>query len=225
MLKINRTIAADDPRAPDARHFAENLRHAITTTSRDQPVEGLARIAGVDASDTVTCFVDVHGNFVDLSFRSDWWYTAGPSGIASAVLDALAFAQEKSAIARVILGHYQRLAEDREPIEPSSSTPVPINVRAEIAAASERLRRADAIVDAAERMSRRLQASEQRVVEGPRGLFRVTLAGFTLQQADVAGHALSPDNADLLVEDARAALLRATRENDPRYWLDQEAAA
>ncbi|GAA2511481.1 hypothetical protein [Winogradskya humida] len=226
MLKTKRTIAPDDPRVPGARHFAERLRNTVANTPRDLPVDGLDRIPGADVSDTVTCFVNVHGDFVDLSLQSDWWYTVGPSGVAAAVLDALAFAQEKSSIAMAILGHYGHRAEERSEnpftFLQAAEAPHYSDPESEIAAAYDKVRRTASIVDVADRMSRRRDTAEHRVVTGPRGLFRLTMAGFDLQHADVDENALSAADAGLLAEDARAALVRATRENDPRYWFARE---
>ncbi|MEV4706204.1 hypothetical protein [Actinoplanes sp. NPDC049316] len=69
MLRTTRSIAPDDPRLADARHFAEQLQNTIAVTPRDEPVSGLDRIPGVDASDTVTCYVDAHGEFVECFTR------------------------------------------------------------------------------------------------------------------------------------------------------------
>ncbi|MEV6600772.1 hypothetical protein AB0M36_28580 [Actinoplanes sp. NPDC051346] len=226
---MKRTIAPNDPRLSDARRFAEHLQHTIAETPRDQSVGGLDRIPGADAGDTVTCYVDVRGEFVDLSLRSDWWYTVGPSGVASAVLDALAFAQEKSLIAMAILERHGRLADVRQEnpytFLHTPDAPYPADPEAEIAEAYAKIRRTVAIVDAADRISRMHDTAQQRIVAGPRGLFRVTMAGFELQQADVDQGALSAADADLLAEDAREALRQATREKDPRYWFSREVKA
>jgi hypothetical protein len=48
------------------------------------------------------------------------------------------------------------------------------------------------------------------------------MVGFTVQQATVDEYAVSASDADELAEDARAALLRATREKNPRYWMSRE---
>ncbi|MEV4641318.1 hypothetical protein AB0J80_28645 [Actinoplanes sp. NPDC049548] len=198
----------------------------IATTPRDQPVDGLDRIPGSDASDTVTCYVDVRGEFVDLSLRSDWWYTLGPSGIASAVLDALAFAQEKSLVASTLLEQYGRRAgvRDDNPYTflQGPDTPYPADPEAEVAEAYAKVRRTASIVDAADRIGRMRDSAQPRVIAGPRDLFRLTMAGFDLRQADVNENALSAADADQLAEDARAALVQATREKDPRYWFSRE---
>ena len=226
MLKTGRRIAPDDPRLADARQFAGQVQNTIAVTPRDQPVEGLDRIAGADVTDTVTCFVDARGEFVDLSVRSDWWYTVGPSGIAPAVLDALVFAQEKSVAATMILEHYGRPAGTREenPFAFLQAVDMPYSAdpESEVAEAYAKVRRTASIVDAADRIGRLRDSGQQRVIAGPRGLFRVTMAGFQLVQVDVDQSALSASDADLLAEDARAALVRATRENDPRYWFSRE---
>ncbi|HEX8345240.1 MAG TPA: hypothetical protein VF657_10990 [Actinoplanes sp.] len=226
MLKTRRIIAPDDPRLPDARRFAAQLQDTIAMTPRDRPVAGLHRIPGADASGTVTCFVDARGDFIDLTVRSDWWYTVGPSGIASAVLDALVFAQEKSVAAAVILEHHGRRvdtrAENPYTFLQAVGAPYPADLGSEVAEAYAKVRRTTSIVDAADRIGRMRDTGQQRVIAGPRGLFRVTMAGFELQQADVDQRALSAVDADLLTEDARAALVRATRENDPRYLFSKE---
>jgi hypothetical protein len=174
----------------------------------------------------VTCYVDCRGDFVDLGFRSDWWYTAGPSGIASATLDALAFAQEKSVVAAVILGRHGRLIEEMgpNPFAFLQSGRV-ARMADEIAEADGKIRRTAAMVDAADRIGRMRDSAQQRIVTGPRGLFRLTMAGFALQRADVDRSALSMSHTDLLAEDARAALAQATREKDPRYWFCGEVIA
>jgi len=224
MLKTQRAIAPDDPRLPDARQFAEQLQRKAASTPPGQPVDGLDRIPGADASDTVTCFVNLHGDFVDLSLRSDWWYSLGPSGIAAAVLDALVFAQQKSVFAMAVLDRHGRRAETRgeNPYTflQAPDSPHPGDPEAEVAEAYAKLRRTASIVDAADRIGRMRDTAQRRVITGPRGLFQVTTAGFGLQQADV--NALSAADADLLAEDARAALLQATRETDPRYWFSRE---
>jgi hypothetical protein len=226
MLRTKRTVARDDPRLPDARHFAEQLQDTIARTPRGQPVGGLDRIPGADVSDTVTCFVDVRGEFVDLTLRSDWWYTVGPAGIASAVLDALGYAQEKSVAALAILEHYGRRADPREQnpytFLQTADGPAATDPESEVAEAYAKVRRAASIVDAADRIRRVRDTGQQRVIAGPRGLFRLTMAGFALSHAEVDQGALSAADADLLAEDARAALVRATRENDPRYWFSRE---
>jgi hypothetical protein len=226
MLKTKRTIAPDDPRLTDARQFAGQLQNTIAMTPRDQPVAGLDRIAGADASDTVTCYVDARGEFVDLSLQSDWWYTVGPSGIASAVLDALTFAQEKSLVAAAILDHHGRSAQVSGPnpytfLEGHDGSPAPDRAT-EVAEAYAKVARTAAIVDAADRIVRMRDTAQSRVIAGPRGLFRITMAGFELEQANVDENALSASDADWLADDARAALAQATREKDPRYWFSQE---
>jgi hypothetical protein len=223
MLKTKRTIAPDDPRVPDAERFAERLRRAVAETPRDQPVPEAERISGADANDAVICYVDVLGEFVDLDVRSDWWYTVGPGGIASAVLDALVFAQEKSLIALAVLAHDGRTPTSRFTFPQNERGPAyPADPESEIAEARAAIRRGAALVDAADRLARMRDTARPRTIAGPRGLFRITMAGFELVQADVNEGALSASDSDALADDARQALAQATREKDPRYWFERE---
>jgi hypothetical protein len=228
MLHTSRTVSRDDPRLDHARRFVRELEDDLARTPRYLPVEGLDRISGTDQTGTVTSVVDARGDFVDLSIGSDWWYTVGPSGVASAILDAVQFAQDKAMLAMALLRRHGRPTSP----DPSADDPFrrdefaaswsPRDAWAEWAAAEADVERGYSLMDAADRVVETRDSPEPRTISGPLGLFQLRLVGFTVVSAEVNAHRIAPEDADLIADDARAALRQATREKDPTYWFSGE---
>jgi hypothetical protein len=225
MLNISRGVSRDDLWLEQARRFVRQLEESLALTPRHLPVAGLERISATDRTATVTCVVDAHGKFLDLTIGSDWWYTVGPSGIDLAILDALQLAQDKATLAMAVLRRNGRDVPAKRPDDPfrpgePPSRPPP-DVWAELAAAEAKVEHAYSIMKIADRIVELRDSPQPRTISGPRGLFRLHLVGFTITGSDVN---LAPADTDRLAEDARAALRQATREQDPAYWFAGEGA-
>jgi hypothetical protein len=228
VLHTTRTVSRDDPRFDQARRFVRGLEEDLASTPRYLPIEGLERITGTDETGTVTCVVDARGDFVDLSIGFDWWYTVGPSGVASGILDALQFAQDKAMLAMALL---RRDGRPTSP-DPSADDPFlrdgtadswsPRDAWAEWAAAEAKVERGYALMDVADRVVDMRDSPEPRTISGPLGLFHLRLVGFTVQSAELNSHRIVPEDADRIADDARAALRQATREKNPTYWFSGE---
>ncbi|GAA3772007.1 hypothetical protein GCM10022225_69190 [Plantactinospora mayteni] len=221
MLQTSRTVTPDDPRLDQARRFVRQLEESLASTPRHLPVDGLDRIGGDDQTGTVTCVVDARGDFVDLRVRSDWWYTLGPSGVASAILDALQYAQDKAMLAMAVLRRHGRTLPapptgDRFQHDEFAARPG--DIWAEWGAAEARVQRGYDTMAAADRVVETRDSAEPRTISGPRGLFHLTLVGFTVASAEVNPRIAARD-ADAIADDARATLRQATREKDPTYWF------
>ncbi|MEO3925147.1 hypothetical protein ABGB07_14945 [Micromonosporaceae bacterium B7E4] len=227
MLQTSRTVSPDDPRLDQARRFVRQLEESLAGTPRHLPVEGLDRIPGDDQSGTVTCVVDARGDFVDLRVGSDWWYTVGPSGVASAILDALQYAQDKAMLAMAVLRRHGRTPpppSTEDPFPPDDGSAArPGDVWAEWGAAEARVERGYDVMAAADQFVDTRDSAEPRTVSGPRGLFHLRLVGFTVASAEVSPR-IAPEDADAIADDARAALRQATREKDPTYWFSGEGS-
>lgn len=225
MLHTRRAAGRDAPRVDEARYFVYDLEETLARTPHGLPVAGLDRISATDRSDTVTCVVDVRGEFVDLSIGGDWWHTVGPTGIASAVLDALRAAQERAMLASALLRRHGRAIPASTAADPFGSGEEPgppADIAAEWAAAQAKVEQGYTLMRRADRVVELRDSPQPRTISGPRGLFRLTLVGFTVTQGEVNPHGLSPADTDRLTDDARAALRQATRELDPAYWLSGE---
>jgi hypothetical protein len=220
MLHTSHTVTPDDSRLDQARRFVRQLRDSLESTPRYLPVEGLDRILGADQTGTVTCVVDIRGDFVDLSIRSDWWHTVGPSGIAPAVLDALQFAQDKAMLAAALLRRHDRpVSPDpsaRKPFARHEVAAPPADAWAEWAAAEAQVERGSDFMAVADRLVETRDSAEPKIISGPRGLFHLRLVGITVASAEVSPR-VAPEDADGIADDARAVLRQATREKEPTY--------
>lgn len=225
MLHTSRAVSRDDPRVDRARRFVRELEESLARTPRQVPLDAVERVTGTDRTDTVTCVVDARGEFLDLSIGSDWWYTAGPSGIADAVLDALKFAQDKAMLAMAVLRRHGRPVPAAPPDDPFRSdqrSGSPRDAWAEWAAAEAKVERGYTLMEVADRVVELRDSPRPRSISGPRGLFRLHLVGFTVTGGEVDVDRLAPADTDLLTDDARAALRQAGREQDPAYWFAGE---
>jgi hypothetical protein len=219
-------VSRDDPRSDQTRHFVRQLEESLARTPRDRPIDGLDRISATDQTATVTCVVDVRGDFVDLSIGRDWWYTVGPTAIAPAVLDALQAAQDKAMLAMALLRHQGRPIPSSAAEHPFDSdrewSRPPRDTAEEFASAEAKVERGYAFMKRVDRVVELRDSPQPRTISGPRGLFQLRLVGFTITQGEVRLHGLSAEDTDRLADDAREALRQATREQDPAYWFAGE---
>jgi hypothetical protein len=227
MLHTTRAASRDNHRADEARRFVRGLEQSLARTPHHLPVEGLDRISATDRTATVTCVVDVRGTFVDLSIGTDWWHSVGPTAIASAVLEALQFAQDKAMVAMTLLRRrgipIPASASPHSPSSPGEASPHrPRDAWAEWAAAEAKVEHGYTLMKIADRVVELRDSPRPRTISGPHGLFRLDLVGFTITHGEVNLHGLSPADTDRLADDARDALRQATREQDPTYWFAGE---
>ncbi|MEV1287957.1 hypothetical protein [Micromonospora sp. NPDC049679] len=204
------------------------MEESLSRVPANRPVDGLERISATDRTATVTCTVDARGEFVDLGIGADWWYSVGPSGIASAILDALQFAQDKAMLARMTLrrrGRQVPAAPRDDPFSAGDSASGPSrDAWAAWAAAEAKVERGYALMTIADRVAELRDSGQPRSISGPSGLFRLHLVGFAITGSEVDVQSLSELDTDRLAEDARAALRQASREQDPAYWFVGEGA-
>ncbi|MEU7906940.1 hypothetical protein [Actinoplanes sp. NPDC049118] len=226
MLHTGRAAGRDALRADQARHFVRELEETLAHTPNGSPVVGLDRISAADRTATVTCVVDVRGEFVDLSIGGDWWHTVGPAGIASAILDAVRAAQERAMLAAALMRRQGRTIPSSMQGDPfgfgEAQPDPPADIAAEWVAAQAKVERGYTLMRRADRVIEFRDSPQPRTIAGPRGLFRLTLVGFSVTHSEVNPHGLSPSDTDRLADDAREALRQATREQDPAYWLSGE---
>jgi hypothetical protein len=226
MLHTTRAASRDGHRVDEAREFVRRLERSLAHTAHHVPVDGLDRISATDRTATVTCVVDARGTFVDVSIGADWWHTVGPTAVASAVIEALQFAQDKAMLAMTVLRRSGRAnpasAPREDPVRGDASSHRPRDVWAEWSAAEANVERGYALMRTADRVVELRDSPQPRTISGPRGLFRLGLVGFTITHAEVDPHGLSPADTDRLAQDARDALRQATREQDPAYWFAAE---
>jgi hypothetical protein len=208
----------EDPRAQDARIFVDNVEEMVARARPDQPVPPLGRIDGTDRSGTVHCVVDDDGEFVDISIDPRWWGAVGPAGIAAAILDALSFARSKASMAQLILDRHgrRRAPGPGSLFAPEPSPPLPDPGSPDFEDALEaKIQRGYAILDGVERLNRERDTPARRVLTGPYGLFRLTMVGPQVEDAEVDRHGLTPGDQDRLAADARAVLREAARAARP----------
>jgi hypothetical protein len=223
MLHTARAAGRDGHRVDEARRFVRELEQSLARTSRHLPVKGWDRLSATDRTATVTCLVDGRGDFVDLRIGPDWWLAVGPSVIASAVLEALQSAQDKAMLAMTLLRRRGLATPASAPLSPRTDPPQrPRNAWAEWAAAEANVERGYALMTIADRVVELRDSPQPRTIDGPRGLFRLGLVGFTITHAEVNLHGLSAADTERLAEDARDALRLATREQDPAHWFATE---
>jgi hypothetical protein len=212
---VEATMQVSELQERDARRFVENLEDMVAGSRPGDPVPGLDAIDGTDTSGTVYCVVDLGGTLLQVGIVDGWWEAVGPQGIAEAVLQSLRFARDKAGLARMVLSHHGRSSglprPDYETLftsEPHRELP-PYDAPDFPEELSRKVDRAARILQNAERFARERDSSERREVTGPRGLFRVVLAGFAVVGAAVDEYGLrAVDGADLAA-DARDALLAA----------------
>lgn len=228
MLQISRAASRDDRWIGEVQDHVERLQESLTHPVPDQSVD-LGKVTADDPTGTVTCTVDSRGEFLDLRIEPDWWDTLGPSGIAPAILDAIQLALDKVAAGGLVLLAHRR-SPSRRPAEAPSSPSTPSGeaagreLRDEWNAAEAALERAHGLMAAADQVAALHQSSQPRTIEGPSGLVRLRLVGFAIVGCEVDVDPYHPVAADLLEEDARAALRQAAREKDPGYWLSATGA-
>ncbi|HEX5204023.1 MAG TPA: hypothetical protein VFW27_29185 [Actinoplanes sp.] len=190
----------DDARVGDARRFVTEVENMAIRARGGGPLPRLDRIGGPDRTGTAFAVVDALGRFIDIGLHPSWWTALGPAGVAAGLLEALASARMKAALVPMILRRngYAALPE-REPAHarPEGES----DLRAQIADAYR------LIDDAGERLRER---EAVRVVDGPRGLFRLHLRGGRVERAELLAGPI-PGDTDRLVADARDALTEAAK--------------
>jgi hypothetical protein len=204
-----------DRRARDARRFVENVENLVASTRPGDPLPVLDGIEGTDLSGTVDCVVDLGGALSRVGIIDGWWEAVGPHGVAAAVLQALRFARDKAGLARMVLARHGRpytgAAPDYQMLftaEPPRGLPQ-YDAPDFADALLRKVNRAVTVLDNAQRFARERDGAQPREVTGPRGLFRVVLAGVTVVGAMVNEQGLRASDADELAADARDALLAA----------------
>lgn len=228
MLQISRTANRDDRWIGEVEDHVERLQESLAHPVPDQSVD-LGKVDASDLTGTVTCTVDERGEFLDLRIESDWWDSLGPSGIAPAILDAIQLALDKVAAGGLVLLDHRR-PRARRPAEASSSSTDASDQAAgrephdEWVAAEAALQRAHRLMAAADQVAALHRSSQPRTIEGPSGLVRLRLVGFTIVGCEIDVDPYHPVAADVLEEDARAVLRQAAREKDPAYWLSPNGA-
>lgn len=185
----------DDARVGDARRFVTEVENmAIRARAGGSPPR-LDRIGGPDRTGTAFAVVDALGRFVDISLHPSWWSALGPSRVAAGLLEALESARLKAALVPMILRrHGYAPSSTREPAHarPEGES----DLRAQITDAYR-------LIDDAGKRLREREAT--RVVDGPRGLFRLHLRGGRIERAELLARPV-PGDTDRLVADARDAL-------------------
>jgi hypothetical protein len=193
----------------------DGLEDVIRHIRPGEPVPGLDGIDSTDASGTVYCVVDVTGALLRVGIDDGWWDAVGPGRIAGAILDSMRFAKAKAAAARMVLSrHGHPVAGSTVDLgriftsEPSETLPA-YDADDFPEVLDRKAERTMTILSRAHRFSRERADGEQRVVAGPRGMFRVVVAGGRITGAEVNEWALHRTDAAELAEDARAALQAA----------------
>ncbi|MCY1140702.1 hypothetical protein OWR29_22115 [Actinoplanes sp. Pm04-4] len=139
------------------------------------------RITGSDRTGAAYAVVDPVGRIVDIGLRPDWWLELGPARVAAALLEALESARMTAAI-------------------------VPLVERGEVLdAARGRITEAYRLIDEGR------EPPAERVIIGPRGLFRLRVRGGRIDSAE-AGPLTSCDT-DRLSADVRDCLSTLSRPN------------
>jgi hypothetical protein len=187
---------------------------------RGEPIPA-STIDGADETGMVFCVVDVTGALQQVGIADGWWDALGPNRVADAVLSALRFAKGKAAMARLILDRYGHRVEPA-PVDlgtlfaEEASEPLPAyDADTFPEALARKVDRSSTILDRAQRFSRSHETPEQKVVSGPRRMFRVILSGSDITGAEVNAYGLHRSDAADLADDARAALLAAATMTHP----------
>ncbi|WP_433370308.1 hypothetical protein ACQPZX_45290 [Actinoplanes sp. CA-142083] len=143
--------------------------------------------------------VDALGRFVDIGLRPSWWSALGPEGVAAGLLEALASARMKAALVPMIL---RRSGYAPLPVrEPAHARPEgESDLRAQIADA-------DRLIDDGGKGER----ETTRIIDGPRGLFRLHVRGGRVERAELLARPV-PGDTDRLLADAREALAKVGRQ-------------
>jgi hypothetical protein len=205
----------EDRRSRDARTFVDSLEDMIRHLRPSDPLPGLGGIDGTDTTGTVSCVVDVSGALLRVGIDDSWWDAVGPGRIAGAILDAMRFAKAKATAARLVLSRHGHpvagstvdlsrifTAEPSEPLPAYTADDFP-------EALARKAGRTMTILSRAERFGRERDSGERQVIAGPRGMFRVVLAGGEIAGAEVNEWTLHRTDAADLAEDACAALQAA----------------
>ena len=191
----------------DARRFVTEVENMAVRARAGGPPPRLDRIAGPDRTGTAFAVVDAVGRFVDISLQPGWWSALGPARVAAGLIEALETARLKAALVPMILrrnGYRPSPATD----EPTGDRLVDTSDEGFLDAARGRIAEAYRLIDDAGRQLREREA--ERVVSGPRGLFRLHTRGGRIERAELAG-ALAPGDTDRLLADARAALIELAK--------------
>ncbi|NMO50471.1 hypothetical protein HH310_04595 [Actinoplanes sp. TBRC 11911] len=155
---------------------------------QSDPAMRMDRIRGLDSSGTAFAVVDAVGRFVDIGLDSCWWTALGPERLAAGLLEALSSARMKAALVPLIMrknGVMRRtggLAETYQLIKDVNTN----------------------------KLARAENGPRKRVLDGPRGLFRLHVRGSHIEGADIVG-ALACDDGDRVAADARDALVEFGR--------------
>jgi hypothetical protein len=192
----------DEFRIRDTRRFIENLEDTLAYTPAGHPVPGLESIEGADASGTVYCLVRLDGRPVRITIMDGWWDAVGPHGIASAILQAYRFAQEKTVFARMVPRRGGRTISAPAEVAP----PRPAGAD-DLETLRRRIDQAGAEMVDAMRLLDVVTDPAPRTVSGPRNLFSLVVRGTVIESAQVNGYGLRPEDATDLADDAREALL------------------
>lgn len=199
-------------RIDDTSRFVTNLEDQMQGARPGAVVGGLDAIEGTDASGTVYCVVDLTGAVVQVGITDGWWHEVGAHGVAPAVLQAFQLAREKAGIAKLLLArHGHPLPSPGPPATPAEPQPEYDDQASRIETARRKIDRAAASLAESDRFMRAMNSGERRDVVGPRGLFRVHVAGVRIVGASVNAQGLREDDAADLADDAREALLAVRR--------------
>ncbi|MFC0007727.1 hypothetical protein [Micromonospora siamensis] len=206
---------ADDPRLDDAREFLARMERHFGQARPGEDVGGYGPVSGTDVTGSVTCLVDTDGDLVDLWLDPGWWRAVGPTGVGVALLAALDFARSKLGVARAVAeryGHELPAPPRPQRLLPSPTGPLPDpDSPRYVEAIQAKADRGFEILAAADRLSRQAAELDHRVVVGPYGLVRLTLAGGGVLAAEVDGYDLGPADGDRIAADAVAALREAAQ--------------
>jgi hypothetical protein len=190
----------DDARVGDARRFVTEVENMAIRARGGGPPPRLDRIGGPDRTGTAFAVVDALGRFVDVGLHPSWWAALGPPGVAAGLLEALESARMKAALVPMILRRNGYTPSPQR--EPAHARPEgESDLRAQIADAYR------LIDDAGKRLRER---ETVRVVDGPRGLFRLHLRGGRIERAELLAQPV-PGDTDRLVADAREALAEVAK--------------
>ncbi|MGK5440419.1 hypothetical protein ACSNN7_01105 [Micromonospora sp. URMC 105] len=205
----------DDRRIQDARIFVANLQDVVSRL----PVGAPAPAITVDASDrtgSVHCLVDLLGTPERVAIDEDWWQRVGPAGVGRAVWQALEFARSKATMARLTLARHGCSNPDRrldysQVLADGPAEPMPDYNSPRLGGVLVRkTERAMTILDRAEALRQARETERERVITGPRGLFRVVMSGAVIARVEANEQVLKPSDAAGLAEDATQVLRRAT---------------
>jgi hypothetical protein len=195
-----------DRRVADAERFVADIEELVADAASAGGPPRLDRIDGTDRTGTAWAVVDLMGRYVDVGLDPGWWNALGLSRVGDGLLEALESARMKASLAILVMqrsgvrpaelrldtGGDQRLAPLPRPDDPGFD-----------AAVRGRLDDAQRTLDEVDRLLR--GEDEERVVSGPRDLFRLYVRGRHVDRVQVEQWSIGEDDTDRLVADARAA--------------------